>query len=119
MARGFTIGEQAAVGTWLRDELVSAGIIPDTARVSIVEGSRTYGRCWYVGVIPAGRSGHHSIPGIGDLRAVTAAECQAVCRAVVSALVAARRVREHDDYMARQWQDLSGHHLPIAAEVTA
>ena len=119
MARGFTQDQQATIAGWLHDELTAAGIIPASSRIAIIEGSRTYGRCWYVAVIPAHRSAHYSIPHVGDLRTVTAAECQAVCRAVVSALVAARRVREHDDYMARQWQDLSGHHLPIAAEVTA
>jgi hypothetical protein len=107
MARGFTQDEQAIVAQWLYNELTAAGIIPESARIEIVEGSRTYGRCWYVAVIPAHRSAHYSIPGIGDLRSVTAAECQSTCRAVVNALIAARRVRKGDTYMVSRYEDLA------------
>jgi hypothetical protein len=107
MARGFTQDEQAIVAQWLHDELTAAGIIPESARIAIVEGSRTYGRCWYVAVIPADRSGHHVIPGIGDLRTPSASECRMMIRTVVNALQSARRVREGDDYMTRQFAGLN------------
>lgn len=107
MAHRFTREMQGEAARLLRDELVAAGIIPESARIVVQEGSRTYGRCWYVAVIPAGRSYHADIPQIGSLYSVTGDELREKMSAASRALAAARRIAEGDEYMVRRFHDLA------------
>lgn len=107
MARRFPRDMQERAARSLHRELAAAGIIPESARIVVQEGSRTYGRCWYVAVIPAGRSYHADIPQVGSLHSVTGDELREKMMAVVNALTAVRRIAEGDDYMVRRFHDLA------------
>lgn len=87
----------------LTRELLDAGLLPDTARVCLTQGSRTAGRQYRLHAQPRNNGGEWPLPGIGYVESFSRTEVVRMTEAMIDALSAANAVRsaERGDYVRR------------------
>lgn len=106
MGKRWTNDSVEAMEGWLHAELVAAGLIPDSARVHVEQGSQTYGRAWRLAIIRDANGAHYNAPGIDDYLGWSGAEARRSCGFILQTLQAVRRLREQDMHTLRQVEDL-------------
>ena len=85
MGTRITVKDVRAAVAALEPLLHRAGLLDETARLVLSEGSQTYGRAWRLHYMPEGKSGHYSLP-ISDYLGWTAAEALSTVCSVRNAI---------------------------------